>query len=220
MLCGVASRSTKRPQLQLVASSIMVAHRSSSFQPIVLRGVPLHQFAKSASPRPPNMHLSQPLRLALPQSGLDHPLPHGLVADFDPMPFGQLLARESWTEVVPARLLQKLHSLSLSLGRQLAIGWPPAQPMHDHPVALLDHPLEQLPYPSVAHSHLLGGLPLDNASFLGPSQPVQLIPFLLAHRDSFHPLALRLSRGTFYFGQLGTSHFGATLLKFLKANGA
>src|ERR1017187_3586921 len=82
--------------------------------------------------------------------------------------------------------------------------------MHDHRVALLDHPLEQLPYPSVAHSHLLGGLPLADASFLGSSQPVQLIPFLLAHRDSFHPLALRLSRGTFYFGQLGTSHFGAT----------
>src|ERR1035437_9731018 len=69
--------------------------------------------------------------------------------------------------------------------------------MHDHRVALLDHPLEQLPYPSVAHSHLLGGLPLADASFLGSSQPVQLIPFLLAHRDSFHPLALRLSRGTF-----------------------
>src|ERR1035438_4829750 len=82
--------------------------------------------------------------------------------------------------------------------------------MHDHRVALLDHPLEQLPYPSVAHSNLLGGLPLADASFLGSSQPVQLIPFLLAHRDSFHPLALRLSRGTFYFGQLGTSHFGAT----------
>jgi hypothetical protein len=29
-------------------------------------------------------------------------------------------------------------------------------------------------------------------------------------RSAFHPLALRLSRGTFYFGQLGTSHFGAT----------
>src|ERR1035441_7087689 len=82
--------------------------------------------------------------------------------------------------------------------------------MHDHRVALLDHPLEQLPHPSVAHSHLLGGLPLADASFLGSSQPVQLVPFLLAHRDSFHPLALRLSRGTFYFGQLGTSHFGAT----------
>src|ERR1039458_9685158 len=84
--------------------------------------------------------------------------------------------------------------------------------MHDHRVALLDHPLEQLPHPSVAHSHLLGGLPLADASFLGSSQPVQLVPFLLAHRDSFHPLALRLSRGTFYFGQLGTSHFGATIL--------
>src|ERR1022692_2391744 len=82
--------------------------------------------------------------------------------------------------------------------------------MHDHRVALLDHPFEQLPHPSVAHSHLLGGLPLADASLLGSSQPVQLIPFLLAHRDSFHPLALRLSRGTFYFGQLGTSHFGAT----------
>src|ERR1035438_2159512 len=69
----------------------------------------------------------------------------------------------------------------------------------------------QLPYPSVAHSHLLGGLPLADASFLGSSEPVQLIPFLLAHRDSFHPLALRLSRGTFYFGQLGTSHFAATM---------
>jgi hypothetical protein len=34
----------------------------------------------------------------------------------------------------------------------------------------------------------------------------------LAHRDSFHPSALRLSRGTFYFGQLGTFHFGATSL--------
>ena len=72
------------------------------------------------------MHLSQPLRLALPQSGLDHPLPHGLVADFDPMPFGELLAGERWAEIVPVRLLQKLHRLSLSLGRQLAIGGPPA----------------------------------------------------------------------------------------------
>jgi hypothetical protein len=32
----------------------------------------------------------------------------------------------------------------------------------------------------------------------------------LAHRDSFHPSAFRLSIGTFYFGQLGTFHFGAT----------
>jgi hypothetical protein len=32
----------------------------------------------------------------------------------------------------------------------------------------------------------------------------------LTHPDSFHPSALRLSRGTFYFAQTGTSHFAAT----------
>jgi hypothetical protein len=35
----------------------------------------------------------------------------------------------------------------------------------------------------------------------------------LAHPDSFHPSALRLSRGTFYFAQTGTFHFAATCLK-------
>jgi hypothetical protein len=35
----------------------------------------------------------------------------------------------------------------------------------------------------------------------------------LAHLDSFHPSALRLSIGTFYFGHLGTFHFGATQRK-------
>jgi hypothetical protein len=32
----------------------------------------------------------------------------------------------------------------------------------------------------------------------------------LAHLDSFHPSALRLSRGTFYLAQLGTFHLAAT----------
>jgi hypothetical protein len=32
----------------------------------------------------------------------------------------------------------------------------------------------------------------------------------LAHRDSFHPSALRLSRGTFYLAQSGTFHLAAT----------
>jgi hypothetical protein len=32
----------------------------------------------------------------------------------------------------------------------------------------------------------------------------------LAHFESFHLSGLRLSIGTFYFGQLGTFHFGAT----------
>jgi hypothetical protein len=35
----------------------------------------------------------------------------------------------------------------------------------------------------------------------------------LAHCDSFHPSASRLSIGTFYLAQLGTSHLAATRLK-------
>ena len=40
--------------------------------------------------------------------------------------------------------------------------------------------------------------------------PFQFVPFLLVHRYPFHPSAVRLSRGAFYFGQLETSHCGAT----------
>jgi hypothetical protein len=32
----------------------------------------------------------------------------------------------------------------------------------------------------------------------------------LAHRDSFHPSTLRLSRGTFYLAQSGTFYLAAT----------
>jgi len=39
---------------------------------------------------------------------------------------------------------------------------------------------------------------------------VQVISFLLAHRDSFHPSTLRLSRGTFYLAQSGTFYLAAT----------
>ncbi|MGD0047820.1 MAG: hypothetical protein ABSE42_12470, partial [Bryobacteraceae bacterium] len=40
--------------------------------------------------------------------------------------------------------------------------------------------------------------------------PVQVISFRLAHRDSFHPSTLRLSRGTFYLAQSGTFYLAAT----------
>src|SRR6476620_10568253 len=84
--CRIALyESAPTPTRRVVDHAHQVAYRSSSFQPFVLRSVPLHPFAKSASTGPPNMHLSHPLRLALPQSRLHHPLPHGLVADFDPM---------------------------------------------------------------------------------------------------------------------------------------
>jgi hypothetical protein len=127
------------------------------------------------------------------------------------MPFGQLLAGEGRPEIVPVRLLQNLQSLSLRFARQLAIGGAAAKSMHDHTVASPAHPFQQRPHPTLTHAYSLGRLPLADPPFLRSFQPIQLIPLLLAHRDSFHPLALRLSRGTFYFGQLGTSHFGATI---------
>src|SRR5271169_4052280 len=83
--------------------------------------------------------------------------------------------------------------------------------MHHYTIATLLHHLHQLAHPAVAHAYLVGCFALANQSILGPLQPFQLVAFLLAHLDSFHPSALRLSRGTFYFGQLGTFHFGATL---------
>src|ERR1017187_5995576 len=82
--------------------------------------------------------------------------------------------------------------------------------MHDRSVALLAHPLEQRPHPAVAYTHPLRRFPLGDAPRLGTLQPIQFISFLLAHRDSFHPSALRLSRGTFYLAQSGTSHLAAT----------
>jgi hypothetical protein len=41
-------------------------------------------------------------------------------------------------------------------------------------------------------------------------QQLQFVLSFLALLQSFHLSGLRLSRGTFYFGQLGTFHFGAT----------
>src|SRR4051812_30126108 len=82
--------------------------------------------------------------------------------------------------------------------------------MHHHPVALFAHPLDQRPHPAITHAQLLGRFPLRDAASLNSLQPIQRVSFLLAHRDSFHPLALRLSRGTFYLAQTGTSHLAAT----------
>src|SRR5260370_18431909 len=84
--------------------------------------------------------------------------------------------------------------------------------MTRHGIPLLVAALQQRAYPSVTHAHFLGRFPLANASVPRSFQPTQIISFLLAHRDSFHPPALRLSRGTFYLPQLGTSPLAATFL--------
>src|ERR1035437_7938769 len=69
---------------------------SPPLQPVVLAGVPLHQFSIAAPPRPPNVHLLQLLFLGPPQLPLDHPLPHRLFARLDPLCFPQIFRRQRW----------------------------------------------------------------------------------------------------------------------------
>src|SRR5947207_14206550 len=114
---------------------------------------------------------------------------------------------------MPVRLLQYRQRLLLRGRRQLAVGSASPQAMHHRRVAPLLHALQHLAHPALAHLHLLRRFPLRHLFVAGSLQPVQPVPFLLAHPDSFHPSALRLSIGTFYFAQLGTSHFAATLLR-------
>src|ERR1700676_3142408 len=131
------------------------------------------------------------------------------------MELGQLLRCKGWPEIVPVRLPQNHQRLLLSFRRQLAIGGSSPQPMHHHGVSLRLHPPQKLAYPPFAYSHPFRCFPLCHLSVSGSLQPVQPVPFLLAHRDSFHPSASRLSIGTFYLALLGTFHLAATRRHFL-----
>ena len=114
---------------------------------------------------------------------------------------------------MPICLFQNLDCVLPRRGFDLSVRRPTSQPVYDYPVTLLLHPLEQFAHPPFTDSDLLGRLALTDHLIPRTLQPLQLVPFLLAHRNPFHPSALRLSRGTFYFGQLGTFHFGATAQK-------
>jgi hypothetical protein len=126
------------------------------------------------------------------------------------MPFRQLLGGEDWTEIMPLRLLQNRRRLSLRGGRNPVIGGFSPQSMHHNQVPFAFHALEQLAHSTLTDADPLSRLSLRDLPVAGLLQPMQLVSFLLAHRDSFHPSALRLSRGTFYFGQLGNFNCGAT----------
>ena len=209
--CRVAfHKTTPAPTGGIIDQAHQIAHRPASFKPVVLGGIPLHQLAKPTASRSPAMHFLQPPRLALPQSGFDHPSAQRFFAHLDLVPLGQLFGRKGWPKIVPLRLFQDRQSLSLGLGRKLSIRRPSTQSMHHHCVTVLAHPLQQRPHPALTHLHPLRRFPLRHLPVFGSLQPIQPVAFLLAHRDSFHPSALRLSRGTFYLAQLGTFHLAAT----------
>jgi len=126
------------------------------------------------------------------------------------VPFGQLFAGERRSEVVPFGLFQQLDGARLRLGVDLPVRHAAPQTVHDNPVAIGLHAHQQLAHPAIAYPHLFRRLLLRDDPVLRPFQPLQPISFLLVHRDSVHPSSFPPSRGTFYFAQLGTSHFAAT----------
>ena len=177
----------------------------------MLAGVPLRQFAEPAAPRPPAMHVLNPARTRLPHAGLDHPPAQRFFSDLNLVMFGQLLGSKRRPEIVPVRLTQDRQRLLLRFRGQLAVGGLSTQLMNYHGIPLFLHPPQQLPHPALGHSHPLGSFPLRHLPVPRSFQPVQPVLLLLAHRDSFHPSALRLSIGTFYLAQLGTSYLAATV---------
>src|SRR5665213_2900660 len=148
-----------------------------------------------------------------------HPPAQRFLPDLNLMMFGQLFSGKRRPEIVPVRLSQDRQRLLLRFRGKLAVGGLSPQPMHYHGIPLFLHPPQQFPHPALGHSHPLGSFPLRHLPVPGSFQPLQPVPFLLAHCDSFHPSALRLSIGTFYLAQLGTSHLAATWLNCEPPNG-
>jgi hypothetical protein len=88
------------------------------------------------------MHFRQPLWLALPHPGLDHPFPQRLFAYLDLMTLSQLFGGERRPKIVPFRLSQNRQRLPLCFGWKLAIRRPPSQPMHHYSITLLGHAVQ------------------------------------------------------------------------------
>jgi hypothetical protein len=88
-----------------------IEFRAPAFQPVVLAGVPLHQLASTAAPRPPHMHVFDLLQLRTPQSGCHHHLPQRLASDPDLVIFRQVIAGQRRPEIAPLRLRQGRYCL-------------------------------------------------------------------------------------------------------------
>src|SRR2546423_5207947 len=106
-------KSSPTPTGCIIDHPHQVAYRSPTFQPIVVGGVPLHELAEPAPPRPPLMHFHLTPRTALPHSGLDHPPTQGLFPYLKLVALGQLLGGKRGPEIVPLWLFQNRQGLPL-----------------------------------------------------------------------------------------------------------
>jgi len=89
--CGIAAYKARKPSAGGIVDHVDQQDLfSATLQPVVIAGVPLHQFPETAPPLAPLMHLLNPLLARPPQLGRDHPLPHCFPAHFNAVFLGQV----------------------------------------------------------------------------------------------------------------------------------
>ena len=82
----------------------------------MLAAVDLHQLANAVARGPGLMDTLSPLLAIEPQPGLDHPQPHCLTTERDPMNLAQLLGHQSRTEIPVPLADYRQHRSSQRLG--------------------------------------------------------------------------------------------------------
>jgi len=212
---GIARR---KPRRQLAAG--VVDHGDQAhlllappLQPIVIAGIPLHQFATPLAPRTPHMHaVAQPLLARLPQPGLAHPLPQRFPVHFQLVIAFQHLGRLR-RAVVGVAFGDHLKRPPPRPGSVPAVGRLPSQPVRQAAIALLPHPLYQFLHPARAHAQLLGRLALRQLPRLYLPQHHQPVPFLPAQSHNLvHLPSLPAFKANFLLCLTrGTSQIEATV---------
>ena len=123
MFSSPVSCRTKRASTRLVASSIIaIRYRTlaSSFEPIVIRRIPLHQFAEAPPALTPLMDGFDPPLTALPQARRNHPLSYRVSADLPTQYFADVLGCKRRSKVMALGWLSSSmanRSRSLSMRR-------------------------------------------------------------------------------------------------------
>src|SRR5439155_21321664 len=125
-----------------------VQPRPPPFQPVVLRGVPLHQLPATAPSRSPHVHLLHLPPLHPPQPRPDQPLPQRLLAHRHLVVLGQVLAGQRGPEGA-VLCLQQLQRFGPHASPHAPVPHPPPPPIHHGPVALHRHTSHHTSTPTI-----------------------------------------------------------------------
>src|SRR6516162_8468090 len=186
---GLPRKAPPRPAGRVINHPDQIDSLSPSFQPVVIGGVPLHQLSEATAPRPPHVHLFDPLLPPLPQPRSPHPLPYRLPAHRDLVIPRQVLARQRRTEVAVLPLDNRYRPL-LDLLRDLVRRRLPTPSVDDATVSLGLNPPHQLSNPPRRTLQLLGTLSLRNMPPPNFVKHLQHISIALRQQQTFlfHPV--------------------------------